>query len=993
MADRHVYLKIETIEGYSPVDPQPKTAPPVRYKRDCMRFPGHEDGTIPDAEVEARALTALVYREYLDPGYLFPKVDKLIEADVNEPLYRYRVPGTVIYAHPGERLHVHVQNDDAVGHSLHVHGLDFGIESDGAWPFGTQAGDGRRSDEICPGQSWTYVFDVTDEMVGAWAFHDHAQMPGPSIARGLFGGIVVLPKGVDPPESSTCPDPFKRFRAQLLDRAEPRFRLAREERVLLGDHLEFLDEYLGREQILPVDPPEVHHVPVFLHLLAAAEAKPLFDSGDLEENVGVFEHVFAAEGSFDYFCQFHPTMQGTVEVVAGGPATATVNMVDAPAMAFSPDTVTVGPGGTVRWENHSVQHHTVTSRDGATIPTHCINGRGFVGCTPTVVADSGQTLRWYVFNLDLGHEFHNFHPHSQRWVFAGGNYDVRSLSPAESFVLETTVPDVMVLPPEIEKLQRSKKRPKSARCYRLKGDFVFHCHVHHHMMNGMIGVVRARQEVWLTPEMKEELEKTRGLPLDDGSNLCPEVDPNRCRKLGEGRWDEVPGDPEVTHMHSVLLPGTEKVLYWGYTRADQSRLFDYSGDPGVYVTPANQPADLPGLTPQSSDLWSAEHAFLDTAEGKVLVHGGLTNGGSGGPTRSFLFDPVTEQWEEVAESADDRFYSTTLTLADGRLLTLFGSASKSIEVYDPGTDAWDAPNAVPGTMFHHRYYPWTYLLPDGRLFIAGPHVPTQRFDWNNPGGHEDFATLGGDRSSSGEKGTSVLLTLRPPSYEPRVIIAGGNLPGTEDTAEIIDLSQPAPAWSALPNLNRPRPQQFTATLLPDGRVLIAGGDFSGADGGPSEIFDPRDPGAGWELGPSMKHRRGYHSSFVLLADGSVLAGGDPQGAGGPTQHERYYPNYYDVPRPEITNAPASIQYAASFQVDTPQASDIAEVILMRPGAATHGFNMSQRAVECVISGAAAGSITVDAPPDGNVAPPGPYLLFVLDSALVPSEGVWIRLTT
>lgn len=104
MAIRDIYLKIETIPGYSPVEPDDHVSPPIRYRRDCMRNMGHEDGTIPQDEVAARRLSALIYREYLDAHYLFPKPDKLVAADVNEPAFIRRVPGTVIYARPGEWL-------------------------------------------------------------------------------------------------------------------------------------------------------------------------------------------------------------------------------------------------------------------------------------------------------------------------------------------------------------------------------------------------------------------------------------------------------------------------------------------------------------------------------------------------------------------------------------------------------------------------------------------------------------------------------------------------------------------------------------------------------------------------------------------------------------------------------------------------------------------------------------------------------------------------
>ena len=117
MVVRDIYLRIEEILGYSPVEPSPHG----NYRRDCMRNTGHEDGTIPLSEVNARRFNALVYREYLDPDYLIPKPDKIVFTDVNEPMYTHRVPGTVIYAHPGQRLHIHVFNADSLPHSFHVH--------------------------------------------------------------------------------------------------------------------------------------------------------------------------------------------------------------------------------------------------------------------------------------------------------------------------------------------------------------------------------------------------------------------------------------------------------------------------------------------------------------------------------------------------------------------------------------------------------------------------------------------------------------------------------------------------------------------------------------------------------------------------------------------------------------------------------------------------------------------------------------------------------
>ena len=252
-------------------------------------------------------------------------------------------------------------------------------------------------------------------------------------------------------------------------------------------------------------------------------------------------------------------------------------------------------------------------------------------------------------------------------------------------------------------------------------------------------------------------------------------------------------------------------------------------------------------------------------------------------------------------------------------------------------------------------------------------------------------TIAGDRSpGGGEKGTSVLLPLRPASYAPRVLIAAGNSAAAQQSAEMIDLSAATPAWTSLPDLNVARPEQCTACLLPDGTVFIAGG-VPGSPG-PAEIFDPENPAQGWMRCADMSHIRGYHSSNILLADGSVLMGGDPSVGGTPTPHERYFPGYFSQPRPVIAGAPATVAHGAAFQVMTPNATSVGEVVLIRPGAVTHGWNQSQRFVGCAITGTAPGSVDVLAPPDGNVAPPGHYLLFIVDGARVPSIGRWIRVT-
>ena len=218
----------------------------------------------------------------------------------------------------------------------------------------------------------------------------------------------------------------------------------------------------------------------------------------------------------------------------------------------------VRPGGKVRWTAGTILH-TVTE-DGAGIPTFCFNGRAFIGNTPTIVARSGQRIRWYVFNLDLGMNWHNFHLHAQRWTFAHENIDVRSIGPAESFIVDTVAPPALLLPLDIEKRQDSRHRPKDAKKYVLCGDFLFHCHVEMHMMQGLAGLVRAKQTVWLTDAQVTQLKATIGFPTETCDNSCPSVDHHRCEQFLCGEWKLVPASPAVCMMHACLLPGTQKLL-------------------------------------------------------------------------------------------------------------------------------------------------------------------------------------------------------------------------------------------------------------------------------------------------------------------------------------------------------------------------------------------------------------------------------------------------
>jgi hypothetical protein len=303
-----------------------------------------------------------------------------------------------------------------------------------------------------------------------------------------------------------------------------------------------------------------------------------------------------------------------------------------------------------------------------------------------------------------------------------------------------------------------------------------------------------------------------------------------------------------------------------------------------------------------------------------------------------------------------------------------------VEIYDPDSGM----QVVPGANMFLPTYPRMHLLPSGKVFIAGPQNLTGTFDPATV----TWQAVGLSKYGFRSGGTSVLMPLQPPDYRPKVLIIGGGEPAT-NTAEIIDLTDPNPSWQFTSPMNSAR-RNLNAVLLPDGKILVVGGNATGQAENPvlqAELFDPVTET--WTEVASMQRPRGYHSAAMLLPDGRVTVGGSD----GEFTAEFYSPPYlFQGPRPQISSAPDAISYGGSFAVSTPNAQDIAKVVLIRPGAVTHSVNMEQRYVALNFE-AGPDSLTVQAPANPNLAPSGYYMLFIVSSDGVPSEAVFAALST
>ena len=231
-------------------------------------------------------------------------------------------------------------------------------------------------------------------------------------------------------------------------------------------------------------------------------------------------------------------------------------------------------------------------------------------------------------------------------------------------------------------------------------------------------------------------------------------------------------------------------------------------------------------------------------DGRVFVTGGLDfdpSGSFGQPASvgtTEIFDPETALWRQAAAMSQPAQGQAAVLLRDGRVLVVGGTTNDGDEtaraaIYDPGRDTWTPTE----NMSTERGHPEAVLLAGGRVLVTGDSPSVF-------GGLDGFGAIGG-------------------------------------AAEIFDPE--TDKWTPTASLSRPR-TGHTLTLLPDGRVLAAGGeDPTGSDYlvySTTEIFDPATNS--WSPGPDLSEPRGDHTA-TLLPDGRVLL------IGGIGQKDERYP--------------------------------------------------------------------------------------------------------
>jgi galactose oxidase len=435
-----------------------------------------------------------------------------------------------------------------------------------------------------------------------------------------------------------------------------------------------------------------------------------------------------------------------------------------------------------------------------------------------------------------------------------------------------------------------------------------------------------------------------------------------------GRWDPVFELPNVA-IHTHVLPN-EKVLFWGRRNTPTGSLHEHECTPHLWdpstgeLTPTPQPKRADGTM---VNLFCSGHAFLP--DGRLLTVGGHATDGDG-LDQACVYDFRTNTWTALPVMNERRWYPTATALPDGSVLVSSGSYKDSGRVVI---------NDVPQIWNGHQWTPGAHVT----------DLPLHPWGLRQNGDHQD------GRSVNYETGKAIYI--------------GGSNDGATDVptaaAHVIDLCANPPAWRETASMHFPR-RQHNATILADETVLVTGGtrgpgfnDLS--PGKPVHVAELWNPVTQeWKKLAAEDVDRCYHATAVLLPDATVLSAGGGEFTRGnepndPRASHRnaqiFHPPYlFHGPRPEIASAPEEIAYGETFSLEV-SGAEVGRVTWIRLPSVTHNSDESQR-INVLRFHCDHGGVTIAAPEQPAICPPGYYMLFVLSTAGVPSLARIIRIS-
>jgi hypothetical protein len=449
-----------------------------------------------------------------------------------------------------------------------------------------------------------------------------------------------------------------------------------------------------------------------------------------------------------------------------------------------------------------------------------------------------------------------------------------------------------------------------------------------------------------------------------------------------GQWSSVVTWPQAP-VHLVLQPDGTVLMWPAACSCVPGAELDGGEDARVWNPTTNTFTRFPITQTQT---FCAGHVPL--ADGRTLVVGGHDGANFYGLPDTNVWNPTTRTWTRVADMAYARWYPTATRLPDGRVLAVSGAITPGSnanvpEVYDPVANTW---TALTSASRANPLYSFLFVLPDGTVLNAGPDISTRRLNVAT----RTWTTVGNSIVS----GHSAVM------YAPGRIMKSGTLgdpdfpgPSVDARTVVVDMNAPSPAWRQTASMAFPR-AYHNLVLLPDGTVLAVGGERTTEGRNVSqavyaaEIWNPVTET--WRTVASMQRARLYHSTALLLPDGRVVSAGGEFPPYLEQNAQIYSPPYlFNGARPTVTSTPAAVAYGSPFLLGTPDAATARTVSAIALGAPTHGFDQNQRYLSLAFA-STTGGLTVQAPANANLAPPGDYLVFLVSTSGVPSIGRVVR---
>jgi galactose oxidase len=462
-----------------------------------------------------------------------------------------------------------------------------------------------------------------------------------------------------------------------------------------------------------------------------------------------------------------------------------------------------------------------------------------------------------------------------------------------------------------------------------------------------------------------------------------------------GRWDQVFELPNVA-IHTHVLPNG-KVLFWGRRDQPAGSMHEHECTPCIWdpktgeLTPTPQPKRADGT---KVNLFCAGHVFLP--DGRLLVVGGHITDGDG-LDQACVYDYRTNTWTALPVMNERRWYPTVTALPDGTVLVSSGSYQDNGRVViNDVPQIWDGNQWTSAARFTGLPpYSCMHVAPGGQVFASLPDTRISMHSTNGQGGWTILPWR--------QDGPSVMYDTG------KIVYMGGSNDGATDSptaaARVIDLCAHPPACREIASMHFPR-RQHNATILADGSVLVTGGtsgpcfnDLS--PGKPVHVAELWEPVTEkWKKLAAEDVDRCYQGTAVLLPDATVLSagsgeftvGGEPNNPQDSHRNAQiFHPPYlFRGPRPEIVSAPGEIVYGETFPLGI-SGPDIGKITWLRLPSVTHSFDQGQR-MNVLRFRRENGSVTVTAPERPEICPPGPYMLFVLSKAGVPSFARIVRIS-